>query len=73
MNTPIEIEPLRFGMTGNIWLSDLRLEFCDHAELGPLDAPAYIARGSVQGHLIGRDQFGPSKHYISHTDVRVQW
>ena len=40
---------------------------------GALDAPEYIARGSVQGHLLKADEFGPEKHYISHTEWRRQW
>ena len=73
MNTPVAIEPARFGMTGNIHLSDLRFEFVSDYGIGPLDAPSYIARGSVMGHLLKADEFGPEKHYISHTEWRRQW
>lgn len=73
MKTPISIEPARFGMTGNRMLSDVRFEFVGDDGYSPLDAPSYIARGSVQGHLLKADEFGPEKHYISHTEWRRQW
>jgi hypothetical protein len=73
MNTPISIEPARFGMTGNRMLSDLQFEFVGDEGVGPLDAPGYIARGSVQCHLLKADEFGPAKYYISHTEWRRQW
>ena len=71
MNAPqSEHEPKRFGMTGNRWLSDFQLEFCGDEMSGPLDAPSYIARGSVRGSVLPATAYSDAAPYINHTECR---
>jgi hypothetical protein len=50
MTRAISVEPPWFGMTGVCSYTNFRRD-CDFADVQPLDAPEYIARGSLQaGH-----------------------
>ena len=64
--TGITIEPPRYGMTGEECGFSLRLRGdVDPDTVQPLDAPEYIARGSLRaGH-----QVIDGTHYVSTTDA----
>ena len=70
MNAGITIEPLRFGRTGPSHLQDLRDDFLSDAEAYALDAPAYIARGSLKANFHRGCRYFDDYVYISATEAR---
>lgn len=67
----IEIEPPRFGLTGPSHLIGLRFEFIEDALAYSIDAPAYIARGSLTSSAHkGAEGVMQTYHYICATEAR---
>lgn len=67
----IAIEPPRFGLTGPSHLIALRFEFLQDAMSYSIDAPDYIARGSLTctAHK-GIEGVMQPYHYICATEAR---
>ena len=69
MSAEIQHEDRRFGRTGPSHLTALRSEFWQDGTAYALDAPAYIARGSLQSHFHRQRLLG-DYHYITATEAR---
>jgi hypothetical protein len=67
----LAIEPPRFGLTGPSHLIALRFEFMEDALAYSIDAPAYIARGSLTSTAHkGSEGLMQPYHYICATEAR---
>ena len=64
-------EDTRFSRTGtHCGIHRMRPEFMCDALSGPLDAPEYIARGSLSAHLHSGNAVMPAYVYVCGTELR---
>ena len=74
MNTaPVVFEPIRFGITGPGYIHSMREGYFDDAQAYGLDAPSYIATGSLRSSFQPAESWRGPQHYIASTDMRRQW